>query len=123
MARGGRVGVRKDGPRPLLDAVQAALYRGSASSGRATWPARWLTFGIFIVKTQSLSANQSKKFSKTIRLPEGWVGPRERRWFVELKADMARAEQYFWRQTPERRKVQREYLRGKTWGNNNFCFS
>ena len=35
---------------------------------------------------------------------------RERIWMEVLKRDMERAEAYFWRQTPERRRVQKNYL-------------
>jgi hypothetical protein len=35
---------------------------------------------------------------------------RERIWMEALKRDMERAEAYFWRQTPERRRVQKNYL-------------
>lgn len=35
---------------------------------------------------------------------------RERIWMDDLKRDMERAEAYFWRQTPERRRVQDNYL-------------
>ena len=34
----------------------------------------------------------------------------ERIWMETLKRDMERGEEYFWRQTPERRRVQNNYL-------------
>jgi hypothetical protein len=42
-----------------------------------------------------------------------------------LKKDMERAEEYFWRQTPERRRVQKNYLeahKGFGRGGNDFIF-
>jgi hypothetical protein len=32
------------------------------------------------------------------------------------------AEAYFWRQTPERRKIQKQYMSGKLWEDNDFIF-
>jgi hypothetical protein len=40
-----------------------------------------------------------------------------------LKRDMERAEAYFWRQTPERRRVQDNYLEAHNgFGGNDFIF-
>jgi hypothetical protein len=69
--------------------------------------------------TGCLSANQSKKFKSHKSSDLDW---REMQWGERLKLEMARAEAYFWRQTPERRAIQAQYLKGKTWKNHDFCF-
>ena len=47
---------------------------------------------------------------------------REKIWMGQLIRDMEWAEAYFWRQTPERRKIQQEYMKGKLWEDNDFIF-
>lgn len=55
--------------------------------------------------TGCLSYRQAGKRRKYLTGEE-----RERLWVEQLKKDMERAEAYFWRQTPERRKKQEIYL-------------
>lgn len=45
-------------------------------------------------------------------------------WCEQFKKDMERAEQYFWRQTAERRLIFRNYVAAKNrlWHGNDFCF-
>ena len=48
---------------------------------------------------------------------------RERAWCERLKRDVERGEEYFWRQTAERRAIQRNYEQAhKGFGGNDFIF-
>ncbi|NDG71153.1 MAG: hypothetical protein EBY32_07580 [Proteobacteria bacterium] len=67
-----------------------------------------------------LSFGQSGKRRKYLTQEE-----QEQIWMEHLKKDMERAEEYFWRQTPERRRVQDIYLethRGFGREGNDFIF-
>ena len=64
-----------------------------------------------------LSYQQSGQVRR-YRTPEA----RERAWCEQLIRDMEWAEAYFWRQTPERRKIQKQYMSGKLWEDNDFIF-
>ena len=55
--------------------------------------------------TGCLSYRQAGKVRKYLTGEE-----REKIWMEHLKKDMERASEYFWRQTPERRRVQDNYL-------------
>lgn len=70
--------------------------------------------------TGCLSSAQAGRLKKHDRI-EG-DDPRERNWMERLKRDMERAEQYFWRQTPERRRVFAGMRVGQNWRGNDFCF-
>jgi hypothetical protein len=52
-----------------------------------------------------LSFRQAGKVRKYLTQEE-----REKIWMEALKRDVERASEYFWRQTPERRRVQDNYL-------------
>lgn len=74
--------------------------------------------------TGCLSAKDSgvtRKRSLEIAGSEDW---REMQWLATLKADMERAEQYFWRQTAERRVIYRNFVASasRLWRGNDFCF-
>lgn len=71
--------------------------------------------------TGCLSANQAKQFKVHQSSDQDW---REMQWGERLKKDMERAEQYFWRQTAERRLIFRNYVAAKNrlWHGNEFCF-
>ena len=65
-----------------------------------------------------LSYQQSGKMRKYLSQEE-----QERVWMEALKRDMQRGSDYFWRQTPERRRVQENYLEAhKGFGNRDFIF-
>ena len=67
-----------------------------------------------------LSFGQAGKRRKYLTQEE-----REQIWMEHLKKDMERAEEYFWRQTPERRRVRDNYLeahKGFGRGGNDFIF-
>jgi hypothetical protein len=65
-----------------------------------------------------LSFGQAGKRRKYLTQEE-----RERVWMEHLKKDMERAEEYFWRQTPERRREREIYLEThKGFGNRDFIF-
>lgn len=68
--------------------------------------------------TGCLSYQQAGKVRKHLTGEE-----RERIWMERLKRDMERGSEYFWRQTPERRRVQENYLHAhKGFGNKDFIF-
>jgi hypothetical protein len=68
--------------------------------------------------TGCLSFRQAGKVRKYLTQDE-----QERIWMETLKRDMERAEAYFWRQTPERRRVQDNYLEAHNgFGGNDFIF-
>ena len=68
--------------------------------------------------TGCLSYQQAGKVRKHLTGEE-----RERIWMERLKRDMERGSEYFWRQTPARRRVQENYLHAhKGFGNNDFIF-
>ena len=56
--------------------------------------------------------------------PQIYLTPEEKEfaWCDRLKKDMERAVEYFWRQTAERRVIQRNFLRMKERGFCNFSF-
>ncbi len=65
-----------------------------------------------------LSYQQSGKMRRYLPQEE-----RERIWMEELKRDVERAEAYFWRQTPERRRARGNYLDSRRgFGGNDFIF-
>ena len=65
-----------------------------------------------------LSFGQAGKLRRYLTQEE-----QERIWMEHLKKDMERAEEYFWRQTPERRREQKNYLEThKGFGNRDFIF-
>lgn len=73
--------------------------------------------------TGCLSAKQAGERSKATAGIVGYEDWRESRWMERLKKDMARAEQYFWRQTAARRKIFESIVGGgQKWGGNDFCF-
>jgi hypothetical protein len=61
--------------------------------------------------TGCLSANQAKQF----KAHQSSVDWREMKWGERLKFEMERAEAYFWRQTADRRQIQKNYLAAKIW--------
>lgn len=68
--------------------------------------------------TGCLSYRQAGQVRKYLTQEE-----REQIWLEGLKKDMERAEVYFWRQTPERRRVRDNYLHShKGFGGNDFIF-
>jgi hypothetical protein len=67
-----------------------------------------------------LSYRQSGKVRKYLTQEQ-----REQIWMEELKRDVERGCEYFWRQTPQRRRVQDNYLhahKGFGRGGNDFIF-
>lgn len=60
---------------------------------------------------------------KSIHLADtaGCLELREEGWCARLRADLDRAEAYFWAQTEERREIQRRYLLAKSrFGSDSF---
>jgi hypothetical protein len=72
--------------------------------------------------TGCLSATQAGEKSKKASDIVGYDDWRSARWMERLKADMARAERYFWRQTAERQNIFESMAVSQNWGTNNFCF-
>jgi hypothetical protein len=72
--------------------------------------------------TGCLSSAQAGRPKKHDRI-EG-EDMRERSWMERLKRDMERAEEYFWRQTPERRALWKNFhsIKARLWKGNDFCF-
>jgi hypothetical protein len=62
---------------------------------------------------------------KSIHLADtaGCLEIKEQAWCARLRADMDRAEAYFWAQTEDRREIQRRYLLAKArFGTDSFSF-
>jgi hypothetical protein len=62
---------------------------------------------------------------KSIHLADtaGCLEIKEQAWCARLRADLYRAEAYFWAQTEERREIQRRYLLAKhRFGKDSFFF-